>query len=60
LSVKQKQQKSILGHGTAVWIVARAVLSFWLGGDVFLCRIFVFSSPNQLWILFLLLQDWIF
>jgi len=42
LSLKQKQQKSILKVGTAVWLVARAVSSLWLGGDIFLSSIFVF------------------
>jgi len=28
--MKQKQQKSILKVGTAVWLVARAVPSLWL------------------------------
>jgi len=38
----QKQQKVTLGANTVVWLVTRAVSSFWLGGFIFLHQIFVF------------------
>jgi len=42
--MKQKQQKKIMGVGTAVLLVARAVRSFWLGEIYFYLQIFVFSA----------------
>jgi len=41
--MKQKQQKRILGHGTTVWDMARAVPSFCLGGCYILVLNLVFS-----------------
>jgi len=46
--MKQKAAKGILGVGTAVWLVARAVPNFWLGGrHIFILNLCIFS-PNQL------------
>jgi len=49
--MKQKQQNEILGHGTAVWDMARVVPSFWLGDAIFCAESHVFqpeSAPNPL------------
>jgi len=46
--MKQKAAKGILGVGTAVWLVARIVPSFWLGGrHIFVLNLRIFI-PNQL------------
>jgi len=46
--MKQKAAKGVLGVGMAVWLVARAVPSFWLGGrHIFVLNIRIFSL-NQL------------
>jgi len=50
--LKQKAAKGIPKVGTAVWLVAQAVPSFWLGGrQIFVLNLRIFS-PNQLQIPF--------